>query len=64
MVVTSFCLFLLCVGISRSVSDLQSLFLLVSKIGSWHCANRAAMFCWFGAKKVKTKVQCQKQGLA
>ena len=36
----------------------------VSKIGSGHCANRAVMFCWFGAKKVKTKVQCQKQGRA
>ena len=32
--------------------------------GSWHCGNRVVMFCWFGAKKVKTKVQCQKQGLA
>jgi hypothetical protein len=34
------------------------------KIGSGHCANRAVMLGWFGVKNVKTKVQCQKQGLA
>ena len=34
------------------------------KIGGWHCVNRAVMFRWIGAKKIKTKVQCQKQGLA
>jgi hypothetical protein len=26
------------------------------------CAIWAVMFCWFGAKKVKTKVQSQNQG--
>ena len=34
------------------------------KIGSAHCANRAVMLWWFGAKKVKTKVHSQKQRLA
>jgi len=39
-------------------------FWLVSKIGGRHCANRAMMLWWFGAKKVKTKVHSQNQRLA
>ena len=43
-------------------------FFWVSKIGiwlaqngNWHCANRAVMFCRFGAIKVKTQIQMQGQ---
>jgi hypothetical protein len=64
MVVTSFCLFLVGGLVSGLAYDSKIPVLVYFKIGSGHCANRAVMLCWFSAKKVKTKAQCQKQGLA
>jgi len=63
MVVISFCLFLLCCCIPNWVSGFAKAdFSWFQKISIGRRANRAVMFCWIGAKKVKTKVHGQNQG--